>query len=315
MNLLFLLLGFIPLIYGANLLVDSSVSLAKRLNVPSIVIGLTIVAFGTSSPELAVNLFSSFAGNTDLALGNVVGSNLFNILVILGISAVIVPQAVKSNTVWVEIPLCLLSAAVILIMANDIFIDRATFSALTRIDGLILLLFFAIFMGYSIKLMLKGNFDEEIVAKNYSPAKAVFLIISGLLLLIIGGRVIVINAVNLAQVIGITERVIALTIVAAGTSLPELATSVVAARKKNFDIAMGNIVGSNIFNAFFVLGSSALVTPIPLSGQANFDLLFNLLASLLLFAFLFVGKRHRLERWEGILFLLLYFGYLIAILS
>jgi len=314
MNLLFLLLGFIPLLYGATVLVDSSISLAKRLNIPNIVIGLTIVAFGTSSPELIVNLFSSAAGSTELALGNIIGSNIFNTLLILGISSLIIPLAVKSNTVWFEIPLCLMAAAAVLILANDSIIDNASESVLTRTDGLIMILFFIIFMGYNVKLMLSGSFTEEIAAKNYKIQTAVILIILGLILLFIGGRVIVIYAVKMAESFGLTERIIALTIVSAGTSLPELATSIVAAKKKSIDIAVGNIVGSNIFNIFFILGTSAALTPIPLQSKANLDLLVNVFASLLLFIFLFTGKGRRLESWEGVIFLAVYAAYITYII-
>ncbi len=314
MNFFFLLLGFIPLICGASLLVDSSVALAKRFNIPSIVIGLTIVAFGTSSPELIVNIVSSLSGSPDLALGNIVGSNIFNILIILGISAMIVPLAVKTNTVWIEVPLCLLSAVVILFLANDLIIDGAPVSVLSRIDGLILLSFFSIFIGYSIKIMLKGSFEEELAVKSYSVALAVLLVFLGIVLLYVGGRVIVVYAVKLAESFGMTERVIALTIVSAGTSLPELTTSVVAAKKKNVDIALGNIVGSNIFNVFFILGLSAVILPIPLQGMANLDLIVNAFVSLLLFIFLFTGKGRRLERWEGALFIFFYCAYLATLL-
>ncbi len=181
---------------------------------------------------------------------------------------------------------------------------------LSRIDGLILLSFFAIFIGYSIKLMLKGSFEEEISVKNYSLLLASALVVIGLIMLYLGGRIIVIYAIRLAESFGLAERIIALTIVSAGTSLPELATSVVAAKKKNVDIAMGNIVGSNIFNVFFVLGLSAVISPIPLKGAANIDLLVHIGVSLLLFVFLFTGKGRRLERWEGLLFILVYILYL-----
>lgn len=310
MSLLFLLSGFIPLLYGATILVDSSSSLARRTNIPNIVIGLTIVAFGTSSPELLVNLFSSFAGSSELALGNVVGSNIFNTFLILGISALIVPLAVKSNTVWIEIPLSLLAALVVIVLANDTLIERAATSALTRIDGLMLLFFFMIFLGYNLKMMLGGTFSEEVAVKDYKVSTAILLLLLGLVLLFVGGRVIVLFAVELAREFGLTERVIALTIVSAGTSLPELATSVVAVRKKNFDIAVGNIVGSNIFNIFFILGISAVITPIPLQSGANLDLMVNLAAGLLLFVFMFTGKGRRLERWEGMMFILIYLVYL-----
>jgi cation:H+ antiporter len=310
LSLLFLLSGFIPLLYGATILVDSSSSLARRTNIPNIVIGLTIVAFGTSSPELLVNLFSSFAGSSELALGNVVGSNIFNTFLILGISALIVPLAVKSNTVWIEIPLSLLAALVVIVLANDTLIERAATSALTRIDGLMLLFFFMIFLGYNLKMMLGGTFSEEVAVKDYKVSTAIVLLLLGLVLLFVGGRVIVLFAVELAREFGLTERVIALTIVSAGTSLPELATSVVAVRKKNFDIAVGNIVGSNIFNIFFILGISAVITPIPLQSGANLDLIVNLAAGLLLFVFMFTGKGRRLERWEGMMFILIYLVYL-----
>jgi len=309
-DLFFLLLGFVPLLYGATLLVDSASSLARRLNIPNIVIGLTIIAFGTSSPELIVNVLSSLAGNTELALGNVVGSNIFNTLVILGICATIVPLSVKSNTVWIEIPLSLLAATALLFLANDVLIDDAAYSVLSRIDGLMLILFFAIFLGYNVKMMLRGSFSDEVSVKDYRVITAILLLILGFALLFTGGRIIVIYAVRLAESFGVAERIIALTIVSAGTSLPELATSAIAARKNNFDLAIGNIVGSNIFNIFFILGASALLTPIPLGDNANFDLLVNVSTSLLLFIILFTGKGRRLERWEGLLFLVAYLAYL-----
>jgi len=317
-DLLFLLLGFVPLLYGATLLVDSATSLARKFNVPNIVIGLTIVAFGTSSPELIVNLLSSAAGNTELALGNIIGSNIFNTLVILGICALIVPLAVKSNTVWIEIPLCLLAAVSLLFLANDAPIDGAAISVLSRIDGLILLLFFLIFMGYNVSMMLRGSFTDEIAMKDYRVKTAILLLILGFALLFVGGRIIIIYAVRLAESFGIAERIIALTIVSGGTSLPELATSVIAARKNSLDLAVGNIVGSNIFNIFFILGTSALLAPIPLGRDANFDLLVNISASLLLFIFLFTGKGRQLERWEGVLFLaayLTYLGYILGVFT
>lgn len=309
-DLLFLLLGFIPLLYGATLLVDSATSLASKFNIPNIVIGLTIVAFGTSSPELIVNLLSAASGNTELALGNIIGSNIFNTLVILGLCALIVPLAVKSNTVWVEIPLSLLAAVSLLVLANDALIDGAVYCVLSRIDGLILILFFIIFMGYNVNMMLRGSFSDEIAVKNYKLKTAVLLLIMGFALLFAGGKIIVVYAVRLAESFGIAERIIALTIVSAGTSLPELATSVIAARKNNLDLAVGNIVGSNIFNIFFILGTSALITPIKLQGYANLDLLVNIFAGLLLFIFLFTGKGRQLERWEGLLFLAVYLAYL-----
>ena len=308
--LLLLFAGFVPLIIGANLLVDNASSLAKRLNIPAMVIGLTIVGFGTSAPELVVNLFASFEKNSDLALGNIVGSNIFNILGILGISAIVYPLAIKKNTTWIEIPLCLLSAVIIIMLANDKLIDKMNYSLISRIDGCILLLFFLIFLAYNITLLKSEQYNDEILVKDKPVFKSVFLILIGLVLLIAGGRIIVVSAVKVASAIGISQRVIALTIVSIGTSLPELATSFIAARKKNVDIAIGNIVGSNIFNAFFILGISAVIHPVSLLPLSNFDMILNIFASLILFLFIFTGKGRRIERREGILFLLVYIIYI-----
>jgi cation:H+ antiporter len=187
-------------------------------------------------------------------------------------------------------------------------------SVISRTDGILLLLFFMIFISYNIKLMRSGSFNEEVIVKQYSIKKSVILIVSGLILLIAGGRIIVLFAAKLAQDIGISERIIALTIVSIGTSLPELATSVVAARKRNVDIAIGNIVGSNIFNVFFILGISAVINPISVKKMANLDLITNIIASILLFLFIFTGKGRKLERWEGIIFLFVYVVYIIILL-
>ena len=308
--LLLLITGFLPLIYGANLLVDSASSLAKKFNIPNIVIGLTIVAFGTSAPELIVNLFSAISGNTSLALGNVIGSNIFNIAGILGISAMIFPLTVKSSTTWIEIPLALLSALLVFIVANDVLIDGSASSVISRIDGIVLLLFFVIFLVYTYQMIRSGDFSDEIPVKDIAPGKAVLLIIAGLALLVAGGRMIVYGAVELATSWGMSERLIGLTIVSIGTSLPELATSVVAARKKNTDIAVGNIVGSNIFNVFLILGATAVINPVPFQEGAMTDILVNILVSLMLFMFIFTGKGRRLERWEGVIFIGLYLGYI-----
>jgi cation:H+ antiporter len=312
---LLLLLGFLPLIYGANLLVDSASSLAKRYNIPNMVIGLTIVAFGTSAPELVVNVFSAVQKNADLALSNVIGSNIFNVAAILGISAIIFPLAVKSATTWIEVPLALLGGLIVFVVGNDILIDKAGSSLISRIDGIVLLVFFLIFLVYNYQMIKKGDYSEEIPIKDIAPGKATLLIFAGLALLVVGGRLIVYSAVELATAWGMPERLIGLTIVSIGTSLPELATSIVAATKRNTDIAVGNIVGSNIFNVFFILGTSAVIYPVPMPAGAMVDVLFNILLGLLLFAFIFTGKGRRIERWEGILFILLYVGYIIYLVA
>ncbi len=313
LNLLATLIAFIPLIYGADMLVDGASSLAKRYNIPNIVIGLTIVAFGTSAPEFIVNFFASLAGNTDIVLGNVLGSNIVNIMGILGISAVIYPLAVKPNTTWIEIPLSLLAAVAILAMGNDIFIDNASWSGFSRIDGIILLLFMAVFLSYNVTLAMSGNTEEDAEIKEYPAKKALLMLLAGLLLLSGGGRAIVFFATRFARDLGISERVIALTIISIGTSLPELATSVVAAMKKRVDIAIGNVVGSNIFNTFFVLGSSAVIAPVTVPALTNLDMGLNIAASALLFTFVFTGKGRAIERWEGAIFCALYVAYLASL--
>ncbi len=314
LDLLILLAGFVLLVFGASMLVDSAASLAKRLEVPNIVIGLTIVAFGTSSPELAVNLMAAASQNVDIVLGNVVGSNILNIFLILGISALYAPLTVKSNTTWIEVPLAFLAALLVLVAAEDRFLDQATANVITRSEGIVLLFFFVIFLVYTFQLVRRSRVEEPLEVKEYTLTKAILFIILGLALLVLGGRFIVDGATGIARLLGMSDRLIGLTVVSIGTSLPELATSIVAARRKNTDMAIGNVVGSNIFNIFFVLGASAIVFPISVPPAARFDLLVNILASALLFVFIFTGKGHRLERWEGGLFLGLYMGYLAYLL-
>jgi len=314
LNFLFLIIGFIVLIYGANILVDSASALAKKLNVPTIVIGLTIVAFGTSAPELVVNIFAAIDHSSSIALGNVIGSNLFNIFAILGISAFIYPLTVKSKTTWIEIPLALLSSIILLVLASDVLIDKSTESVISRIDGIVFVSFFLIFIVYNIQLILSGSYEEEFKTKNYSIKKAILFILMGMGFLVLGGKAIVYSATEIARLFGISERIISLTIISIGTSLPELATSIIAARKKNVDIAIGNIVGSNIFNVFFILGTSAIIYPVTVSLSSQYDLLVNILASLLLFIFIFTGKGRKINRWEGLVFLVLYILYVASLI-
>ncbi len=304
------ILGFVLLIKGADLLVDGASSIAKKLNVSDLVIGLTVVAFGTSTPELFVNVFASIQGNTEIAIGNILGSNIANILLILGISAIIFPLAVQSTTVWKEIPFSLLAALVMGILANDMLIDKKGFSELTRGDGIILIAFFIIFMYYIFSIAKKsGNKKQEDDFKQLSNLKSVSFIIIGLTGLVFGGIWIVDGAVEIAGYFGVSQSLMGLTVVAVGTSLPELATSAVAAYKKNTDIAIGNIVGSNIFNIFFVLGISAVIKPLPFQPASNADIMMTIIASILLFAFLFVGKKQVLKKWQGVMFLFVYVGY------
>lgn len=314
-SLLLLSLGFAALIFGADKLVDAASSLASRMGISNMVIGLTVVAFGTSAPELVVNVFASVSGETEMVLGNVLGSNIFNVLGILGISALIFPLTVKSNTTWIEIPLSLLAAICVYVVAADIFMDGAGENLISRSDGVILLLFFIIFLAYNLSVS-KNEVGEEIVnVGKYSTGKAVLFLLLGLAGLVLGGRLIVTSAVEIAENLGLSQRVIGLTIVSIGTSLPELATSIVAVRKKNVDIAIGNVVGSNIFNIFFILGISTVISPLEINENSLVDIFLNILVGILLFTFIFTGKGRKLERWEGGIFVGAYIVYLLYLVQ
>jgi len=311
-SIFLLLIGFLLLIKGADFFVDGSSALAKKFSVSEIVIGLTVVAFGTSSPEFIVNLFSSLSGNSEIAFGNIVGSNIVNILLILGIAGVISTITTQRNTVWREIPFSLLAAIALLVMANDMFFDHIP-NVISRGEGLLLLLFFIIFITYSFAIS-KVSVEDSPEIKKLSSFKITIFIIGGLLGLIIGGQLVVDSAVRLAERFGLSKNLIGLTIVAIGTSLPELFTSTVAAVKGKSDIAMGNIVGSNIFNIFFILGLSAIIKPIPFAVTLNVDLFVLIFASLALFLTMFTGVGRALERWEAFVLLLLYIGYIIFLI-
>jgi cation:H+ antiporter len=309
-------LGFGVVILGAHFLVNGASSLAKRLAVSELVIGLTVVAFGTSLPELSVNITASIKGNAGIALGNIFGSNIANIFLILGISSIIFPLAVTKGTVWKEIPLSLLAAILVGTLANDYLIDGNKFSALTRIDGLVLISFFIIFLFYSVSI--SGDVPgarEQIPAKKYGLMRILILMTVGFLGLIVGSRWVVTGAAGLAEKLGVSQSLIGLTIVAVGTSLPELATSAMAAYKKNPDIAVGNVVGSNIFNIFFILGVSSIIRPIPFEAGSNINVGVAIAASLLLFVCMFTGKKRMLDRWEGGIFLVLYVGYICFLIA
>ena len=305
------LLGFVILIKGADWLVSGASAIAKKFNVSDLVIGLTVVAFGTSSPELFVNILASAQGNTDIAIGNVLGSNISNVFLILGVSSLIYPLSVTKGTVWKGIPFNLLAVLVMGLMANDQLIDNKGYSNLTRIDGLVLLGFFSIFLYYSFSIAkpIEGM-DEHVPAEKPGITKSVLMVIVGLIGLTLGGKWIVDGAVALATNFGMSESLVGLTIVAVGTSLPELATSAVAAYKKNVEIAVGNVVGSNIFNVFLVLGISSTIKPLPFQTRSNLDIGVVILSTLLLFFSMFTGKKRLIDRWEGGVFVFLYFGYI-----
>ena len=309
MTYLLLIIGLVLLISGANVLVLGASSIAKKFNIPNLVIGLTVVSFGTSFPELIINVLAGVNGQGDLAIGNVVGSNTINILLVIGVSALIKPVAVQSNTVKFEIPFSLLAMLVLFVLANDALIDGEGFSVLSRIDGLMFLTFFIIFMYYTFIVSKHGAEDGGHHVNEQANWKSILLLLAGIIGLYFGGVLIVDNATIIATNLGLSQAVIGILVVALGTSLPELATSAVAAYKGNADMAVGNIVGSNIFNVFFVLGISASIQPIAFSPALNTDILFALFASILLFIFIFTRKGRQIDRVEATLFLVLYVAY------
>lgn len=310
--IILLLAGIGILILGAEVMVRGASSLAKKIGVAPIVIGLTVVAFGTSAPELVVNLFAAFRGSSDLAIGNVVGSNIANILLILGIASLIAPIKVKGNTVWKEIPFAILATVLLLVMGNDIFFDNQSFNIIGRADGLVLIGIFAVFMFYIFGLAKTEGRPEEV--SLYSWPVSIFMTLAGIVCLFFGGNILVENASALARLAGMSEALIGLTIVAVGTSLPELVTSIVAVRHNHDDIAVGNIIGSNIFNIFWILGLTATIMPLPFNNEVNFDIIVALSTSLVLFAFMFLGKKHEVDRWQGAILLSLYVSYIIFLI-
>jgi len=309
--ILLLVAGLTILIFGANYMVEGASVLAKKFNISNLAIGLTVVAFGTSAPELVVNTFAAVQGHSDIVFGNVLGSNNFNLFIILGITGLITPLAVQSSTAWKEIPISFVAIIVLFILVNDVFIFNADNSFLSRIDGAILLIFFALFLFYVYKQLKSDPTETEelITVPALSGAKTAVFIIGGLAGLVYGGHLVVNNAIEIAESLGISQKIIGLTVVAAGTSLPELATSVVAALKKNADIAVGNIIGSNIFNVFLILGASATLSPIIFDPVFNTDMYVLAGGTIFLFAAMFMAGRKKLDRWEAAVMLLFYLGY------
>ncbi|MEX0647373.1 MAG: calcium/sodium antiporter [Balneolaceae bacterium] len=306
-HVLWLILGLAFLIKGADWLVNGASSLAKKYEISDLAIGLTIVAFGTSAPELVVNVLASVQGHHDIVFANIIGSNNFNLLVILGISGLITPLVVQSGTVWKEIPLSLFAAILLFILANDFFSTSAPM--VSRMDGFVFLTLFGLFLFYVYKQLKSDPATPESPLQTFSPVKIWVFIIAGLAGLVLGGRLVVNNAIEIASVLGISEKIIGLTIIAAGTSLPELATSVVAAARKNVDIAVGNIIGSNIFNIFLILGISSLVKPVQFDSTFNYELYLLTGGTAFLFVAMFTGGRKKLDRWEAALLLIVFIAY------
>ncbi|RUM29165.1 MAG: sodium:calcium antiporter [Aquifex sp.] len=313
MDLLLLIIGLAFLVKGADFLIDGASSLAKRFGVPQFVIGLTIVAFGTSLPELTVNITASLKDASEISLGNVIGSNIANILLILGVASLIKPLTVHTTFVKKEIPVNFFLTLTLIAMANDKFLNNSTDSAISRGDGLVLMITFIGYMYFLIAYLERNHFSPDEVEGFMHPLKAIFLSVLGLIGLTLGADWTVDGAVGVARALGVSEAIIGLFMVAIGTSLPELFASAVSAYKGNSDIALGNVAGSNIFNLTLVLGSSSIINEVPVPDRANIDFGVLFIATLMLLLSAVVGnRRYVIDRWEGIIFLFSYFVYAIV---
>jgi len=307
--------GLALVIKGADFLVEGASSLAKRFSVPELVIGLTVVSFGTSAPELVVNVYASVSGKSGLVLGNIIGSNIFNTLLILGVAGLIYPLTVLGNTVRKEIPYSLLAVMVLYFLANDFGISATVQGGylLSRTDGMILLFLFVFFLIYTFGLSKIKPVDAGDIPA-LPPLKTWLYIILGSAGLFFGGKLLVNHAVKIARNLQVSEKLIGLTIVSIGTSVPELATSVVAAIKKRCDLAVGNVVGSNIFNILFVLGVSSAIHPVQYTPVFNFDIYVLAFGTILLFTAMFTGRSRKLDRWEASILLISYIIYTVYII-
>lgn len=315
MDIFWLLLGLVLILVGANALTDGASAMAKRWGVSDLVIGLTVVAFGTSAPELAISLVSAIQGNAPMAIGNVVGSNIFNVFVIIGIVALLRPIIIEKSIMNNEIPLVILSSVALLVIGCGDVLGVPGARVLQRPDGIMLLLFFLIFMRYTFSQAKKaapGDPSEEKGAAVVAMPmwKSIVWVIGGLAGLVYGGDRFVAGASGVAATLGMSDALIGLTIVAAGTSLPELATSVTAALKGKPGIAVGNVIGSNIFNIFFVLGLTGTISPLPFGGITEFDLVVMTFASFLFWLFSWKFAKRTITRWEGGLLFAFYIAYI-----
>lgn len=310
-------IGIFLLIKGAKYLVEGSSTLARRLGVSTLLIGLTIVSIGTTTPELIVNIMASLKGAPDIAFGNILGSNITNILLVLGVAAVISPIIVKSSSIRKEIPFAIIAACILLIFSNQILIDQTKENILTRVSGIMLLTFFALFIYYAIDIATKSRKQikpEKLEIETKHPVTIALMIIGGIVALFIGGRLTVEGAIFVSSQLGLSEFLISATVIAIGTSLPELSVAITAAKKNETGIIVGNVIGANIFNILWILGITALISPITIPNHINTDIFIMGGVSILLFIMLFIGKKHQIDRWQGYLFLGLYVCYLVFLI-
>ena len=312
LNILLLIVGFVLLIKGADFFVDGASSTASNFKVSKMLIGLTIIAFGTSSPEFAVSMQALASNSTDMVLGNVIGSNILNILLILGVAAIIHPIKIRDNTVKKELPLCMLISTLLVVLFLDVRLANGLVNEITRADAIVILLFFSVFIYYLISLVKQKKESNEEEKPQFKLGKSLLFVAIGLAGIIFGSDLVVNNASGIASKLGLSERIIALTIIAFGTSLPELVTTIVSSRKGEQDLLLGNIIGSNIFNACVVLGIPvALFGTITPNSFNYIDLLMLIFSSFLLFVF--AETKRTVTRWEGILMLVIFFAYYIAV--
>lgn len=317
MAYLLLIIGFLLLIKGADMFVDGSSRLAKAFKIPPIIIGLTIVAFGTSTPEAAVSISASISGSSGISIGNAIGSNLVNISLILGLTAFITPLQVQKKTILKEIPLALLASIALLVLLLDVQLQGLSNNALSRSDGIMLLLLFGVFLYYILEVALKNKNNQNYLLKPVevkgTKSKNLLILVIGLIGLVGGGYLVVYYGKEIALSLGMSETLVGLTIVAVGTSLPELVTSITAALKKESEIALGNIIGSNIFNIMFILGASATINPLTLNQNLVFDIVLMISLTFIVLIFSYTHQR-KINRLEGLILALVYIAYLIFII-
>lgn len=323
MNYILLLIGFVLLVKGADYFVDGSSNIAKKLRIPSLIIGLTIVAFGTSAPEAAVSITASINGQNGMAIGNVIGSNIFNLLMVIGASGIIKPLLVEKSILSREFPFTLLISIILIILSSDILLFNSSINTINRIDGIILLILFIVFLYYLINSAMKNRkeslYDTETSAdldmsniksieKSNTMIKSILISVIGIAAIIFGGNLVVDSASNIASNFGVSDQLIGLTVVSIGTSLPEFVTSIIAATKGESDLALGNVLGSNIFNILFVIGASALISPMTVDPKLIIDGAIMILSTILVYFYAY--RKNDISKFESITLSLLYFGYM-----
>ncbi|MCI9259452.1 MAG: calcium/sodium antiporter [Romboutsia sp.] len=323
MNYILLLIGFVLLVKGADYFVDGSSNIAKKLRIPSLIIGLTIVAFGTSAPEAAVSITASINGQNGMAIGNVIGSNIFNLLMVIGASGIIKPLLVEKSILSREFPFTLLISIILIILSSDILFFNSSINTINRIDGIILLILFIVFLYYLINSAMKNRKESlcdtetsadldmsniKSIEKSNTMIKSILISVIGIAAIIFGGNLVVDSASNIASSFGVNDQLIGLTVVSIGTSLPEFVTSIIAATKGESDLALGNVLGSNIFNILFVIGASALISPMTVDPKLIINGAIMILSTILVYFYAY--RKNDISKFESITLSLLYFGYM-----